>query len=172
MARLDQLTDGFMESFLRNNPKSVVDSNGYLRSEYEEELARRAAIKAQPQVEGVPDPRSFQPQFQDIPEFEPAVDALFDAPVAEPVSEPAVVDLYADFAAKLAEMTPVVAADPEVLKAAQPVLGEDQKYAVVPDEIQSATPLEAGLAEPELYATSDPTDTAEPDGADVHNDHE
>src|SRR5271155_5099637 len=63
MARLDQLTDNFMQSFLRNNPKSLVDSNGYLRSEYEAELARRAApVPTYVRPEGVPDPRG--PQFQ------------------------------------------------------------------------------------------------------------
>ena len=62
MAKLSELTSCFMEAFLKANPNSLVDSNGYLRSEYEAELARRK----QPVVEsnGVPDPRTYRPQFE------------------------------------------------------------------------------------------------------------
>ena len=41
MAKLCDLASCFMEAFLKTNPNSLVDSNGYLRSEYEAELARR-----------------------------------------------------------------------------------------------------------------------------------
>src|SRR5271156_7059888 len=70
MARLDQLTDNFMQSFLRNNPKSLVDSNGYWRSEYEAELTRRGVtFNAYVRPAEVPDPTTFAnryvaPQFQ------------------------------------------------------------------------------------------------------------
>ena len=70
MAKLSQLTEGFMQSFLRNNPKSLVDSNGYLRSEYEEELARRAQPVTE-QPTGVPDPRTWRPQFECTGEVAP-----------------------------------------------------------------------------------------------------
>ena len=70
MAKLSQLTEGFMQAFLRNNPKSLVDSNGYLRSEYEEELARRAQPVTE-QPTGVPDPRTWRPQFECTGEVAP-----------------------------------------------------------------------------------------------------
>jgi hypothetical protein len=60
MAKLSELTNCFMEAFLKANPNSLVDSNGYLRSEYEAELARRAV----PPESGVPDPRTYRPQFE------------------------------------------------------------------------------------------------------------
>jgi hypothetical protein len=107
MARLDQLTDNFMQSFLRNNPKSLVDSNGYLRSEYEAELARRAAYVPPSPANSVPDPRSY-PQFKNIP-FESDIELLF--PSVEP-------SLPAENSA-ISEEAVVV-----------PALGEDQKYAV------------------------------------------
>jgi hypothetical protein len=77
MAKLCDLPSCFMQAFLKANPNSLVDSNGYLRSEYEAELARRAEpIPVTPS--SVPDPRSFQPQFQDVPfpEFEPITSDL------------------------------------------------------------------------------------------------
>ena len=64
MAKLHELTNGFMESFLRNNPKSLVDSNGYTRSQYEGELAQRAAIAAQPPIEPPAFLPDHRPQFQ------------------------------------------------------------------------------------------------------------
>jgi hypothetical protein len=60
MAKLSDLPSCFMEAFLKANPNSLVDSNGYLRSEYEEELARRAAPK-QVELPNVPDPLSYEP---------------------------------------------------------------------------------------------------------------
>ena len=79
MAKLSQLTEGFMQAFLRNNPKSLVDSNGYLRSEYEEELARRAQPVTE-QPTGVPDPRTWRPQFECTGEVAPPA---FESPDAQ-----------------------------------------------------------------------------------------
>ena len=62
MAKLCDLPSCFMEAFLKANPNSLVDSNGYLRSEYEAELARRKQPVAE--SNGVPDPRTFRPQFE------------------------------------------------------------------------------------------------------------
>ena len=50
MARLSELPTTFMQNFLARNPNSFVDSNGYLASEYREELARREKAAQEPQV--------------------------------------------------------------------------------------------------------------------------
>ena len=62
MAKLCDLPSCFMQGFLKANPNSLVDSNGYLRSEYEAELARRNESVAP--SSSVPDPRTFRPQFE------------------------------------------------------------------------------------------------------------
>ena len=77
MAKLCDLASCFMEAFLKTNPNSLVDSNGYLRSEYEAELARRKQPVAEPS--GVPDPRTYRPQFECTGEVEP----VFESPEAQ-----------------------------------------------------------------------------------------
>lgn len=80
MAKLCDLASCFMEAFLKTNPNSLVDSNGYLRSEYEAELARRAAHAAYVHPVGVPDPSTYcRPQFECIGEVAP----VFESPEAQ-----------------------------------------------------------------------------------------
>lgn len=79
-----------MEAFLKANPNSIVDSNGYLRSEYEAELARRNESVAP--SSSVPDPRTFRPQFECTGETEPAFELPDESPAESEVKE----DLAAD----------------------------------------------------------------------------
>lgn len=176
MARLDQLTDNFMQSFLRNNPKSLVDSNGYLRSEYEEELARRAQPVAE-QPTGVPDPRTWRPQFECTGEVAPPA---FESPDAQLGITPAELDLPP---AKLADMdvqwqramdtTPLMAqliaegyVTPETALLAEKLADTP---AEPPDPIR--TDVEEVNAEAQAESAEDELHS-EPDGADEHNDHE
>ena len=70
MAKLCELTVGFMESFLKNNPTATADSNGYLRTEYEAEIKRRAEYV--PPVVVAPTNRDEWPQFKCVSELDGA----------------------------------------------------------------------------------------------------
>jgi hypothetical protein len=59
MARLADLPLTFIQNFLARNPNAHVDSNGYLASEYREEIARREAAALEPSPE--PRDRNLDP---------------------------------------------------------------------------------------------------------------
>lgn len=96
MAKLCDLPSCFMEAFLKANPNSLVDSNGYLRSEYEAEIARRKQPVAE--SNSVPDPRTYRPQFECTGE---AALSAFESPDEQLGIVPAELDLPP---AKLADM--------------------------------------------------------------------
>ena len=61
MAKLSELTLGFMESFLKNNPTATTDSNGYSREDYQNEIKRRAEYVPPPEIKLN---RDEMPQFR------------------------------------------------------------------------------------------------------------